>query len=138
LYKFIGKEHTQEVLLSRDGVFNFAIEFNKAFPGDVLFKMDIITNTSKILKNYVLNKLKIYTGRMQTSLNLTTQKYLGDCGEPKVHHNLYELMTKIIATPIANILIGEVSIHVVIFIKEKRKELKKFHFHRRNHNVMKL
>ena len=46
---------------------------------------------------------------MQKSLYLATQKYIGDCDEPKVIRNVYVMMTKIISNPIANILIGEVS-----------------------------
>jgi len=83
--------------------------FNRIFPGDVILKSlsKYSTSTTKTLKDYVLSKLKFYSERMQRSLSSATQKHLGDGDEPKVHHNLYKLMTKIISTPIANIFVGE-------------------------------
>ncbi|PKY49256.1 cytochrome P450 [Rhizophagus irregularis] len=100
---FIGKEHFQEVL-SRDDSF----VFGKQVDLDSIFKHNIkFTNRPKVLKDYVLNKLKLYTERMQESLNIATQKYIGDCDEPNVIHNIYPMITNIISNPLANIFIGE-------------------------------
>jgi hypothetical protein len=67
----------------------------------------------KEIKEFVFSKLGFYTERMQKSLNSATQKYLGDCEEPKTVYKIYNLMTKVIATPIANIFVGEVSIEIL-------------------------
>ncbi|RGB38432.1 cytochrome P450 [Rhizophagus diaphanus] len=100
---FIGKEHFQEVL-SRDDSF----VFGKQFDLNSIFKHNIkFTNPPKVLKDYVINKLKLYTERMQESLNVATQKYIGDCDEPNVIHNIYPMITNIISNPLANIFIGE-------------------------------
>ncbi|PKY43558.1 cytochrome P450 [Rhizophagus irregularis] len=103
----VGKEHSQEVL-SRDDVFDFSEAFERIFPGDVMLKtLERFTNASKVLKEYVLNKMKFYNERMQNSLYSATKKQIGECDEPKVIYNIYKLMTKIISTPIANIFVGE-------------------------------
>lgn len=60
-----------------------------------------------------MNKLKTYTERMQKNLNFATQKYIGDCDEPKIISNVYDTMTKIICYPIADIFVGKVSIFVI-------------------------
>ncbi|PKB99370.1 hypothetical protein RhiirA5_429813 [Rhizophagus irregularis] len=44
---------------------------------------------------------------MQESLNVATQKYIGDCDEPNVIHNIYPMITNIISNLLANIFIGE-------------------------------
>src|SRR3954468_10467228 len=113
LYDHIGKEHLQEVL-TRDDSFDFGRAFDRLLPLVSMLKTLVkFTNSTKVLKDYVVNKLKFYTERMQKSLNFATQKYIGDCDEPKVIHNIYHLMTKIISNPIANIFIGEVSIIII-------------------------
>ncbi len=92
-------------------MFSFTKEFDKKFPVDALLKnLSGSTSSMKLLKDYVLSKLKFYTRRTQTNLYSATQKHIGDCDEPKVIYNFYNTMTKIIATPVANIFIGEVSI----------------------------
>ncbi|PKB92226.1 hypothetical protein RhiirA5_445521, partial [Rhizophagus irregularis] len=101
------KEHSQEVL-SRDDVFDFSKAIERIFPGDVMLKtLERFTNTSKVLKEYVLNKMKFYNERMQNSLYSATKKQIGECDEPKVIYNIYNLITKIISAPIANIFVGE-------------------------------
>jgi hypothetical protein len=112
LYNLIGKENFQEIL-SKDDVFDFSEAFGRIYPGDVMLKtLERFTNFSKVLKDFILNKLKFYNERMQTSLYSAIQKHIDDCDEPKVIYNIYNMMTKIISTPIANIFIGEVSIHI--------------------------
>ncbi|RIA93394.1 cytochrome P450 [Glomus cerebriforme] len=104
---FVGKEHSHEVF-AKDDNFSFGLAFNKVFPGDVLLShLGEFKNSTKVLKDYILSKLKFYTKRMQTSLLLATQKRIGNCDEPKAFNNLYHLMTRIISTPIANLFIGE-------------------------------
>jgi hypothetical protein len=105
----------QEVL-TRDDSFDFGQAFDRFLPlSSMLRNLAQFTNSTKVLKEYVINKLRLYTERMQKSLNFATQKYIGDCDEPKVINNIYHVMTKIISNPIANIFIGEVSIFIIIF-----------------------
>ena len=99
----------QEVL-TRDDSFDFGQAFGKLLPIDVMLKHVVkFTNSAKVLKDSIMNKLRFYTERMQISLYSATQKYIGDCDEPKVIRNIYIMMTKIISHPIANIFVGEVS-----------------------------
>lgn len=94
--------------------------FRKRFPGDVLLKNLGAISPIKLLKEHVFPKLNFYSERMQKSLHSATQKYIdidiGDHDEPKVFNNMYYLMARIISTPIANILIGEVSIYSTYYI----------------------
>ena len=102
----------QEVL-TREETFDFGKAIERLLPLDIMLKHtgEFIksTNSAKVLKDYVVNKLRFYTERMQISLYSATQKYIGDCDEPKVIRNVYITMTKIISHPIANIFVGEVS-----------------------------
>ncbi|GBC08858.1 hypothetical protein RclHR1_08430007 [Rhizophagus clarus] len=107
---FVGKDHSHEVL-SRDDVFDFTEEFRRRVPGDAMFAningFGDPKYNAKVVKEYISNKLSSYTERMQKSLYLATQKYIGDCDNGRTIYSFYHLMTKIISTPIANIFIGE-------------------------------
>lgn len=72
-------------------------------------------NSTKVLKEYVINKLRSYTERMQKNLSFATQKYIGDCDEPKIIRNVYDTMRRIICNPIADIFVGKVSIFVITY-----------------------
>ncbi|CAB5156425.1 uncharacterized protein OCT59_016143 [Rhizophagus irregularis] len=103
----VGKEHLQEVL-KRDDSFDAGIAFERLLPLSVILKhLAKFQNSTKVLKEYVMNKLKTYTERMQKNLNFATQKYIGDCDEPKIISNVYDTMTKIICYPIADIFVGK-------------------------------
>jgi len=130
----------QEVL-TRDDSFNVGKAFEKILPLDGMFKyVAKFTNSIKVLKDCIISKLRFYTERMQTSLYSATQKYIGDCDEPKVIRNVYIMMTKIISHPIANIFVGEVSdIYIYVYcIICKILYLYAFFSFRRNHNMKKL
>jgi hypothetical protein len=111
-FNLTGKEYSQEIL-ARDDAFSFAKAFHQKFPGDALLKNLGTFSPTKLLKDYILCKLNFYSERMQKSLYSATQKHIdiGDHDEPKVINNMYQLMTKIISTPIANIFMGEVNIY---------------------------
>ena len=112
LTKIVGKEHSYEVF-ARDDVFDFGEEFRRRIPGDVMFaSIDGFgdpKHNAKVVKEYISNKLVLYTERMQKSLYSATQKYIGDSDEQIRISNFFNLMSKIISTPIANVFIGEVS-----------------------------
>ncbi|RIA90939.1 cytochrome P450 [Glomus cerebriforme] len=107
---FIGKEHIAEVL-ARDDAFDFGAVFRKRIPGDAMFtNIDGFGDpkyNAKVVKEYISKNLGLYTERMQTCLNSATQKYIGDFDGQKNISNLYNMMTSIISTPIANVFIGE-------------------------------
>ncbi|GBC24073.2 cytochrome P450 [Rhizophagus irregularis DAOM 181602=DAOM 197198] len=105
---FVGKEHFGEVY-SRDDVFDVLKAFNKRFPIDVLCPdlLKVLPVAPKTLKDTIFSKLKLYSDRMQKRVYLSTQKHFGDCDESKIFYNLFEIVTKIISDPIANIIIGE-------------------------------
>ncbi|GBB96360.1 hypothetical protein RclHR1_27360001 [Rhizophagus clarus] len=106
----VGKDHTSEVL-SRDDIFDFTEEFRKRVPGEVMFANingfgDPVYNV-KIVKEFITNKLNLYNGRIQKAFYSATQRYIGDFDDKRTIRNLYNVMLKIVANPIANILIGE-------------------------------
>ncbi|GBB88267.1 hypothetical protein RclHR1_14800002 [Rhizophagus clarus] len=101
---FVGKEHLQEIL-NRDDSFDAEEAFERLLPLSAMFKH--LVKPIKELKEYVISKLRTYTERMQKSLNLATQEYIGDCDEPKTIRNVYYLMSKIICNPIADIFVGQ-------------------------------
>ncbi|CAB4412303.1 unnamed protein product [Rhizophagus irregularis] len=90
---FVGKEHFGEVY-SRDDVFDVLKAFNKRFPIDVLCPdlLKVSPVAPKTLKDTIFSKLKLYSDH---------------CDESKIFYNLFEIVTKIISDPIANIIIGE-------------------------------
>jgi hypothetical protein len=131
----------QEVL-NKDDSFDAGRAFERILPlGAILPNLAKFENSTKVLKEYVINKLRTYTGRMQKNLNLATQKYIGDFDEPKLIHGVNDMIAKIICHPIADIFIGEVSIFIIhmdltcyvlyIYINTS-------FFFRRNHNMKKL
>ena len=65
-------------------------------------------DNAKVVKEYFSNRMDLYNERVQKNLYSAIQRYIGDCDEQKKIDNFYNLMTRIIATPIANIFIGEV------------------------------
>ena len=106
----VGKEHFQEVF-TYDDAFDFSEFFSRKMPGDVMFANGFGNQkyNAKIVKENIVNKLGLYAERIQKSLHLATQKYIGSCEEQKVIKNLFKLSTKIIATSTASVFIGEVS-----------------------------
>ncbi|CAI2184278.1 18230_t:CDS:2 [Funneliformis geosporum] len=105
---FVGKEHAHEVL-ARDDAFDFGIVAVRKLPIDAMFVNGFGDSRYNIMavKEYISKKLELYTERMQESLHLSIQRYIGKCEEPKVHDHLYKFLSKVIAAPIANIFIGE-------------------------------
>lgn len=125
--KLIGKDHSYEVF-ARDDAFDFSEEFRRKVPGDAMF-----TNingfgdpkyNAKVVKEYISNKLGLYTECMQKSLYSATQRYIG-CDDDRTIYNFSYVMPKIISTPIANIFIGEVS-NIEFFFFKKKKNIYKF------------
>ncbi|CAB4392603.1 cytochrome P450 [Rhizophagus irregularis] len=107
---FVGKDHSYEVF-ARDDAFDFSEEFRRRVPGDAMFKningFGDPKYNAKVVREYISNKLGLYTERMQKSLYSATKKYIGDCDDDRTIYNFSYLMAKIISTPIANIFIGE-------------------------------
>ena len=67
-------------VLTRDDTFDFGAAFGRLLPTDAIFEnLTDFSNVTKVLKDYIMNKLKLYTERMQQCLYLATQKYIGDC-----------------------------------------------------------
>jgi len=91
--------------------FDFAIVFTRMAPWDMIFKGDVeLKETAKAVKEYISDKIEIYTERMQKNIHLAIRKRIGECEEPKVFYNIYKHLTKIIAVPAAEIFIGKVSV----------------------------
>lgn len=115
-------------------MFDVLKAFNKRFPIDVLCPdlLKVSPVAPKTLKDTIFRKLKLYSDRMQKRVYLSTQKHFGDCDESKIFYNLFEIVTKIISDPIANIIIGEVSIDTFFFMIlvnfERKKVLKENYF----------
>ncbi|GBB88899.1 hypothetical protein RclHR1_01550033 [Rhizophagus clarus] len=107
---FVGKEHNYE-LFARDDAFDFRGEFKKRVPGDAMFANGFGDGdyNAKAVKEYISDKLGLYTKRMQKCLHSATQKYIGDGDDNgrATIYKIYNVMTKIISTPIADIFVGE-------------------------------
>ncbi|CAI2195925.1 18420_t:CDS:2, partial [Funneliformis geosporum] len=104
---FVGKEHVNEVF-GRDE-FNLKEIFKRTIPGDVMYineSGDTRYNVM-VVKDYISKRSELYNERMQKSLQLGIQRYIGECKEQKVQNHLFYLLTKVIAAPIANLFIGE-------------------------------
>ncbi|RHZ80795.1 hypothetical protein Glove_132g16 [Diversispora epigaea] len=66
-----------------------------------------IPHLSKTIREEITGKLSLYTGRMQEQLMISINKDIGDCSNPKVIVSGQNFFSKVIARPIANIVVGE-------------------------------
>ncbi|RHZ80794.1 hypothetical protein Glove_132g15 [Diversispora epigaea] len=62
---------------------------------------------AKTVREEITGKLSSYTGRMQEQLMIAINKEIGDCSNPKVIASGPIFFSKIIARPMANIIVGE-------------------------------
>ncbi|RIB30807.1 cytochrome P450 [Gigaspora rosea] len=92
---FTGVDSTPEVLGNSD-VFNF--NSGKLFPIDVFKKFT--GYTPPIYPEWFMN-------RMQKELVSGIENFIGDCKEPKVIGNIQETILRIVAKPIANVILGD-------------------------------
>ena len=107
-FYLIGKEHSHEIL-TKDDKFDYIAAFDRVLPTTIIYKtLGKSSIPVKEMKKYILNNLRSYSDHMQKCLYSVTQKHIGDC-DKQIIDNLYKFMTKIIANPIANLFIGEVS-----------------------------
>ncbi|RIB21757.1 cytochrome P450 [Gigaspora rosea] len=106
---FTGVESTPEVLRNSD-VFDFIVGSNKTFPvSDVFNKFTDSTPSyvARAVHEHVSGKLSVYTSRMQKELISGIEEFIGDCKEPKVIGNIQETLSRIVAKPAANVILGE-------------------------------
>ncbi|RIB23043.1 cytochrome P450 [Gigaspora rosea] len=103
---FTGVDSTPEVLGNSD-VFNF--NSGKMFPIDVFKKFTGHTpsNIPRVVHEQVSGKISVYTSRMQKELVSGIENFIGDCKEPKVIGNIQETILRIVAKPIANVILGD-------------------------------
>ncbi|RHZ80793.1 hypothetical protein Glove_132g14 [Diversispora epigaea] len=62
---------------------------------------------AKMIREEITGNLSLYTGRMQEQLVISINKEIGDCSDPKVITSGQKFFSKIIARPMANIIVGE-------------------------------
>ncbi|CAG8691335.1 374_t:CDS:10 [Gigaspora margarita] len=106
---FTGVDSTHEVLRNSD-VFDFNEGINKTFPiADVFRKFTdcTVAHFARVVHEQISGKLNVYTPRMQKELVSGIEKFIGDCKEPKVIRNIQEMLSLIIAKPVANVILGE-------------------------------
>ncbi|CAG8476605.1 20467_t:CDS:10 [Gigaspora margarita] len=106
---FTGVDSTPEVLRNSD-VFDFNTGVNKTFPFIDMFKQFTDFKPSymaRVVHEHVSGKISVYTSRMQKELVSEIEKFIGDCKEPKFVGNIQETLSRIIAKPVANVLLGE-------------------------------
>ncbi|RIB03931.1 cytochrome P450 [Gigaspora rosea] len=107
---FTGADSTPEVL-RHSVVFDFNVGVNKIFPVTDVFKQYLkdhsISHLARVVHEQVSGKISVYTSRMQKELLSGIENFIGDCKEPKTIRNLREVAAKIIAKPVANVMLGE-------------------------------
>ncbi|RIB10312.1 cytochrome P450 [Gigaspora rosea] len=62
---------------------------------------------ARVVHEQISGKLNIYTPRMQKELVSGIEKFIGDCKERKVIRNIQVMLSRIIAKPVANVILGE-------------------------------
>ncbi|CAG8756032.1 6412_t:CDS:2, partial [Gigaspora rosea] len=79
------------------------------FPIDVFKKFTGHTpsNIPRVVHEQVSGKISVYTSRMQKELVSGIENFIGDCKEPKVIGNIQETILRIVAKPIANVILGD-------------------------------
>ncbi|RIB07466.1 cytochrome P450 [Gigaspora rosea] len=106
---FTGVGSSPEVL-RHDG-FDFHKAKAKIFPAADIFKPffeDLsVVSLARVVREQVSGKMNIYASRMQKELLSGIEEYIGNCKEPKVIKNIREMTARIIAKPVANIVLGE-------------------------------
>ncbi|CAG8497921.1 2263_t:CDS:10 [Scutellospora calospora] len=103
----VGKETTHEVL-KKDQDFNFNEGFRTLVPFHSVFShLTSLDKNHKIIRDYVVGKLKYLTSRLQKNIIKAIDLYIGECVEPKVIRDPPKTLSDIIAIPIANIIVGE-------------------------------
>ncbi|CAG8476632.1 20469_t:CDS:10 [Gigaspora margarita] len=106
---FTGVDSTPEVLRNSD-VFDHSAGVNKTFPFTDIFEKFTDTKSSymvRVVHEQVSGKISVYTSRMQKELVSGIEKFIGDCKEPKVIGNIQETLSRIVAKPVADVLLGE-------------------------------
>ncbi|RIB23040.1 cytochrome P450 [Gigaspora rosea] len=130
---FTGVDSTPEVLRNSD-VFDFNTGSNKLFPiADVFKKFTDCTPSymSRVVHEHVSGKISVYTSRMQKELVSGIEKFIGDCKEPKVIGNIKETMSRIVAKPIANVILGDEGAKfedIIVSFTTPERELEKMRF----------
>ncbi|RIB23035.1 cytochrome P450 [Gigaspora rosea] len=106
---FTGVDSTPEVLRNSD-VFDHSVGVNKTFPFIDIFKKftDFKSSfMSRVVHEQISGKISVYTSRMQKELVSGIENFIGDCKEPKVIGKIQETLSRIVAKPVVNILLGE-------------------------------
>jgi len=62
---------------------------------------------AKTAREQFSGKLEANMGTVQKYLSIGMDKWIGDCDEPTVFYDVWNLVNEIIALPVANILVGE-------------------------------
>ncbi|CAG8529729.1 26140_t:CDS:10 [Gigaspora margarita] len=124
---FTGVDSTHEVLRNPD-VFDFNEGINKTFPIANVFRKFTDCSTehlARVVHEQISGKLNVYTPRMQKELVSGIEIFIGDCKEPKVIGNIQEMLSQMIAKPVANVILGEEGAKfedmVVSFTKAERE-----------------
>ncbi|CAG8535792.1 8761_t:CDS:2, partial [Cetraspora pellucida] len=112
-----GKETTQEIF-KKDQDFSFTessdvkILLGYVFPN--LLKVDKSTDKAlKVVKNIFIVNLNHLTSKLQQHITNTIDSYIGECVEPKVISNPYELVITMISTIAANLIVGDLDYRVL-------------------------
>ncbi|RIB03299.1 cytochrome P450 [Gigaspora rosea] len=109
---YAGIDSIPEVLKHSD-VFSFNEGANKIIPVAEIFEQFIEnyspSDISRVIHDQISGKLNIYTSRMQRELLYGIENLIGDCKEPNVIRDIRKMSSRIIAKPVANILLGEES-----------------------------
>ncbi|CAG8588925.1 5808_t:CDS:2, partial [Gigaspora margarita] len=107
---FTGHETSQEVLRNSD-IFDFYEAIDRRFPVNAIFmgfkKFHSTRFTARMVVEQISGKLNIYAPRIQKELFFGIEKYFGECEEPKVFKNISLILSRIIAKPVANVILGE-------------------------------
>ncbi|RIB10540.1 cytochrome P450 [Gigaspora rosea] len=107
---YTGVDSTPEVLRHSD-VFDFGVGTNKTFPVAEIFEtfMDNYSpsNMARVVHDQVSGKISVYTSRIEKELLYGIEEFIGDCNEPKVIKDIRGMVARLIAKPIANVILGD-------------------------------
>ncbi|GBB90919.1 hypothetical protein RclHR1_01800004 [Rhizophagus clarus] len=105
----LSRDSLTEVFKSPDD-FDFTSATNEFFPLKSLlpYNADVdIKFHAKTTREQISGKLDTNIGIIRKYLVRGIDEWIGDCNEPKTIHSAWYLVNRIIALPIANILVGE-------------------------------
>ncbi|EXX55456.1 sterol 14-demethylase [Rhizophagus irregularis DAOM 197198w] len=107
----VGKELCYEVFNSRDVSFSAAFEEKVPVARILGLPLDYMSFAAEISKNVFTAQMHLFLEKTQQSLYSGVNEIIGECDEPKIIHDLRQVLFSIVSRPVTTILVGDSLCH---------------------------